>query len=138
MARRRVRERGRGEREWPSIRAFRSLLAAQVVVVEAHRRHLEAAHGLAIGEFDMIAELGNTSGMRMGALGHKMITSPANVTRIVIQLEKRGWVTRRRAADSDREVLASLTPAGDAFFHMHFCEVVAFAGAPMESALSEE
>src|SRR5262245_55567189 len=84
-------------RTWPAIRAFRSLLGAYSVVIEAHRRHLETAYGLALGEFDMVAELGNTEGLRMGALAQKMITSPANVTRIAAQLEERGWVQRRCA-----------------------------------------
>lgn len=125
-------------REWPAIRAFRSLLGAQVRVSEAHRRYLAERHGLALGEFDMIAELGNTDGLRMGALAKKMITSPANVTRIALALEDRGLVTRRRASESDREVIAALTPAGDAFFQQHFRDVVEFTRGLMESALSAD
>jgi DNA-binding MarR family transcriptional regulator len=125
-------------RELPAVRAFRSLLGAQSVVTELHRRHLAETYGLALGEFDMVAELGNTSGLRMGDLAKKMITSPANVTRIAALLEGRGWVVRQRASGSDREVVAALTPAGDAFFQAHFREVVDYTCNVMESALGKD
>lgn len=125
-------------REWPAIRAFRQLLAAQATVTELHRRYLADEHALALGEFDLIAELGNTQGLRMGELARKMITSPANVTRIASRLEARGLVQRRRAAKSDREVVASLTADGEAFFRDHFLEVVAFTREVMESALEPD
>lgn len=122
-------------RDWPAIRAFRRLLRAQARVVELHREFLSAEHGLSLGEFDMIAELGNTEGLRMGDLARKMITSPANVTRLATRLESRGLVLRRRAKASDREVVAALTEAGEAFFADHFRDVVGFTREVMTSAL---
>src|SRR4051812_40809572 len=103
-------------REWPQIRALRLLLRAHARVVETHRRYLEATHGLLMTEFDMIAALGNTKGLRMGELAGAMITSPGNVTRVAQALEKRGLVERKRSPHSDREVLARLTRAGEEFF----------------------
>jgi DNA-binding MarR family transcriptional regulator len=89
-------------RDWPQIRALRLLLRAQARLVEEHRRHLEAKHALLMTEFDMIAALGNTKGLRMGELASAMITSPGNVTRVAQALEKRGLVARERAPNSDR------------------------------------
>ena len=123
-------------RDWPQIRAFRTLLSANAKIVEAHRVFLTARHGMVITEFDMIAALGNTKGLRMGELAEKMVTSPANVTRVAQAMQKRGFVERRRAEHSDREVIACLTPAGDKFFREHFLEVASFTSALMESALS--
>ena len=123
-------------RTWPQIRALRALLRAHARVVEEHRRHLVATHGLVMTEFDMIAALGNTKGLRMGELAGAMITSPGNVTRVAQALEKRGLVERRRAEHSDREVLARLTPAGDEFFRNHFLGVARFSSDYMDSALS--
>jgi DNA-binding MarR family transcriptional regulator len=114
------------------------LLRAQARVVELHKTRLAASLDLSLGEFDMIAELGNTEGLRMGELARKMITSPANVTRLATRLEKRGLVQRRRAEHSDREVVAQLTPKGEAFFADHFREVVTFTRDVMESALDRE
>jgi DNA-binding MarR family transcriptional regulator len=85
-------------------------------VVETHRRYLEATHGLLMTEFDMIAALGNTKGLRMGELADAMITSPGNITRVAQALEKRGVVERKRSPRSDRDVLARLTRAGGGIF----------------------
>ena len=123
-------------REWPQIRALRLLLRAQARIVEDHRRHLEAKHELLMTEFDMIAALGNTKGLRMGELASAMITSPGNVTRVAQALEKRGLVERKRAPHSDREVLARLTPAGDEFFRNNFHAVATFSSDYNDRALS--
>jgi DNA-binding MarR family transcriptional regulator len=123
-------------RDWPQIRALRLLLRAHARIVEDHRRHLEAKHGLLMTEFDMIAALGNTKGLRMGELASAMITSPGNVTRVAQALEKRGLVERKRAPHSDREVLARLTPAGDDFFRKNFVAVASFSRDYIDSALS--
>jgi MarR family 2-MHQ and catechol resistance regulon transcriptional repressor len=123
-------------RERPPIRALRMLLRAQARVLDDHRRHIEDTHGLLMTEFDMIAALGNTEGLRMGELANAMITTPGNVTRVAQALEKRGLVARRRAPHSDREVLAHLTPAGEEFFRKHFPGVVAFTTDYMDALLS--
>jgi DNA-binding MarR family transcriptional regulator len=123
-------------REWPQVKAMRLLFRTSAKLEEAHRRYLGSKHDLLVTEFDMIAALGNTDGLNMGQLASAMITTPANVTRVAQALEKRGLVERKRAPHSDREVLARLTPAGDAFFRDHFMEVVNFAGDLMDSGLS--
>lgn len=123
-------------REWPQIVALRLLLRAQARIVEDHRAHLDAKFGLLMTEFDMIAALGNTQGLRMGELASAMITSPGNVTRVAQALERRGFVARKRAPHSDREVLAQLTPSGQEFFSKHFLEVAGFSRAYLDRALS--
>ena len=92
---------------------------------KAHRTHLEK-HGLALGEFDLIASLGNTDGKRMKELADGMITSPSNVTRLCVALEKRGLVERQRSERSDREVVARLTAEGQALFEAVFLDVAEF------------
>src|SRR5450432_1832576 len=123
-------------RERPQIRVLRTLLRAHARVIDDQRRHIEVTHGLLMTEFDMIAALGNTEGLRMGELANAMITTPGNVTRVAQALEKRGLVARKRSPHSDREVLAHLTPAGEEFFRKHFLGVVAFSSAYMDAALS--
>ena len=123
-------------RDWPQIRALRLLMRAQARIVEDHRRYLGEKHGLLMTEFDMIAALGNTQGLRMGELAGAMITSPANVTRVAQALEERRLVERKRAPHSDREVLARLTPAGEDFFRKHFLGVATFSSDYMDGALS--
>jgi DNA-binding MarR family transcriptional regulator len=115
---------------------MRLLLRTNARLVEAHRRHLGERYDLLMTEFDMIAALGNTDGLNMGQLAAGMITTPANVTRVAQALEKRGLIERKRAAHSDREVIARLTPAGEAFFRDHFLEVVSWSSNLMNSGLS--
>jgi DNA-binding MarR family transcriptional regulator len=123
-------------KEWPQIRALRLLLRAQAKLVEEHRRYLTQHHELLMTEFDMIAALGNTKGLRMGELANAMITSPANVTRVAQALQKRGLVERARSDQSDREVIARLTPAGEEFFRKHFVEVASFSRTLIDGALT--
>jgi DNA-binding MarR family transcriptional regulator len=123
-------------KDWPQIHAFRALLRVHARLVEEHRRHLTQEHGLVLTEFDMIAALGNTQGLRMGDLATAMITSPGNVTRVAQALQKRGLVERARADHSDREVIARLTSAGEEFFRKHFVEVASFTRALMDSGLT--
>src|SRR5688500_461278 len=93
-------------RDRPQVKAIRLLLRTNARLVEAHRRHLGERYDLLMTEFDMIAALGNTDGLNMGQLAAGMITTPANVTRVAQALEKRGLIERKRAAHSDREVIA--------------------------------
>ncbi len=123
-------------RDWPQIKAMRLLLRANARITEAHRRFLGSKYDLLMTEFDMIAALGNTDGLNMGQLASAMITTPANVTRVAQALEKRGLIERKRSPQSDREVLARLTPDGDAFFRAHFVEVVSFAAELMDRGLT--
>jgi DNA-binding MarR family transcriptional regulator len=123
-------------KDWPQIRAFRSLLRAESKLAEEHRRYLAERHDLLLTEFDMIAALGNTHGLRMSDLADAMITSPANVTRVAQSLQKRGLVERARADHSDREVIARLTPLGEEFFRKHFLDVASFSRSLIDGGLS--
>jgi DNA-binding MarR family transcriptional regulator len=123
-------------RDLPQIRALRTLLRASARLNEVHRKHLTAQYDMVLTEFDMIAALGNTAGLNMGQLASAMITTPANVTRVAQALEKRDLIERKRAPHSDREVLARLTPAGEAFFKAHFMRVVDFTCNVMDKGLS--
>jgi DNA-binding MarR family transcriptional regulator len=123
-------------RDYPEVKAMRLLLRCNARITEAHRKLLGEKYDLLMTEFDMIAALGNTDGLNMGQLANAMITTPANVTRVAQTLEKRGFIERKRAPHSDREVLAKLTPTGEAFFKAHFMEVVSFACELMGKGLN--
>ncbi len=86
----------------------------------ADTQHLEGRWGLQHSEFDVIATLGNTAGIRMGEIAARTLSSPANVTRLVKRLEGRGLVERQRSPHSDREVIARLTAEGEALFEQSY------------------
>lgn len=117
---------------------LRALAIAYETFDDAHKAVLRP-YGLSMSDFDVIATLGNTAGLRMKDIaGHMMTSSSAsNVTRVCSSLEKRGLVERRRAPDNDREVIARLTDAGDGVFRDVFGRMAKFSTAFVDSALEE-
>jgi len=124
-------------KHWPQIRMLRALSIAAEAFRESHRVFLEEGFGLSLSDFDVIATLGNTQGMRMKDIAAHMMTSSSasNVTRVCTGLEKKGLVERQRSPESDREVLARLTPKGQALFEEIFLRVAHFTRAFADSAL---
>lgn len=122
-------------RSWPQVRIFRELLRAYGRVMQKTREFVEAETGMSFSEFDMLLELGNQAGVRMTDLATKMVVSPANVTRVAQSLEQKGLVVRERAEHSDREVLAHLTPEGQALFERHFPKAAAFMGGLIDERI---
>lgn len=125
-------------RDWPQVRVFRELLRADSWVQQRTRVFVESEIGLTMTEFDMLAELGNQQGVRMSDLATKMVVSAANVTRVAQSLAAKGLVVRQRAEHSDREVLARLTPDGEALFQKHFPRAAAFMSSLIDSQLSRK
>lgn len=69
---------------------------------------------LYVGEMAALATLGRGSGgMRMGDMALALQVSAPNATRIVKQLEGRGFAQRAPSARSDREVIVRLTAKGE-------------------------
>lgn len=112
-------------KDWSQIRMVRMLVRATEHFVDTFK-HVVKEEGLTLGEFDVIAALGNTEGLRMSDIAQAMLlsSSPSNATRVCAALEKRGLITRQRSPESDREVIARLTPAGEAKFRESFMKVV--------------
>lgn len=123
-------------RTWPQVRVFRGLLRAHAAVMQKTREFVEAETGFSVTEFDMIVELGNQKGLRMSDLATKLVVSPANVTRLAQALSAKGLVVRERAEHSDREVLARLTPKGQALFEKHFPKATSFMAGLMDDRLT--
>jgi DNA-binding MarR family transcriptional regulator len=125
-------------KDWPQIRMLRALAIAHERFNDVHRVMLRR-FGLSLSEFDVLAALGNTQGMRMKDIATHLMTSssPSNVTRLCIGMEKRGLVERHRSEDSDREVIARLTPKGELIFKKLFAHIPRYSAAFVDSALSE-
>lgn len=122
---------------WSQVRALRGLFLATEVLMMSHKPFLKR-FGLTMSEFDVIAALGNTQGLRMKEVARAMALSgsPSNATRVCASLEKRGLVQRRRADDNDREVIAELTAEGAALFDDAFPQVVEFTADLIDARLS--
>lgn len=66
-----------------------------------------------------------------GRLGDKVGLSPTSLTRLVDRLERRGLVSRRRAADDRRLVEIHLEPAGERLLG----QITVFRGSALHRAL---
>lgn len=92
---------------------------------------------LYVGQMEAIAVLGAGSAMRMGDIARAMSVSAPNATRIVKQLEDRGFAQRGPSAHSDREVIAQLTAKGEDIFRACRPKLEAEIQSAFSSALSD-
>ncbi len=86
------------------IRASDSLLGRLTAQAESQ--------GLTMGQFGVLEALYHLGPMCQKTLGEKLLRSGGNITLIVDNLEKHGWVRRERQQNDRRMVLIHLTPAG--------------------------
>ena len=70
------------------------------------------AQGLTLGQFGVLEALLHLGPMCQHELAKKLLRSGGNVTLVVDNLEKHGWVRRVRQQDDRRMVQIQLTPAG--------------------------
>jgi len=71
-------------------------------------------------QFDVIATLGNTSGMSMGEIGEKTLITKGTLTGVIDRLERKGLIVREVSASDRRSTIVKLTPEGDTLFHTAF------------------
>ena len=68
--------------------------------------------GLTHGQFAVLEALLHLGPLNQCDLARKLLRSGGNVTVVIDNLEKRGWVRRVRQEEDRRMVVVSLTPAG--------------------------
>ena len=76
--------------------------------------------GLTSPQFDVIATLGNTSGMTMNVLAEKTLVTKGTLTGIVDRLEQKGLVQRQVPPENRRCFKIVLTSAGEEVFAQTF------------------
>ena len=81
-------------------------------------------YGLTHAQFDIIATLGNTSGMNYKELGERTLITKGTLTGVIERLEQKGLVLRERSLDDKRSYVVRLTDSGDAVFRDVFPKVV--------------
>ena len=98
----------------------------------AHVRRL----GFTPAQFDIVATLGNTSGMTFRELGERTLITKGTLTGVVDRLEERGLVLRCVHPGDGRATLVRLTPKGERAFRDVFDPHLAFM-RPAFEALAE-
>ena len=110
-----------GERYLKSVR----LLAECLQGFERFSGEAVRRCGLTHAQFDIIATLGNTSGMTYKELGDKTLITKGTMTGVIERLESKGLVARTRSSDDKRSFSVCLTAEGEKTFAAVFPLVVA-------------
>ena len=69
-------------------------------------------NGLTMGQFGVLEALLHLGPMCQRTLGQKLLRSGGNITLVVNNLERHGWVRRERQKDDRRMIVIHLTPQG--------------------------
>ncbi|MBL0140910.1 MAG: MarR family transcriptional regulator [Betaproteobacteria bacterium] len=110
----------------PVIRELARCYLAFQRVSEAHIRK----SGLTAPQFDIVATLGNTSGLSFKELGSRTLITKGTLTGVVDRLESRGLVERVACQQDGSSTLVRLTPAGDRMFDFVLCQHTASGEDP--------
>jgi DNA-binding MarR family transcriptional regulator len=94
--------------------AWEALIRAHANLVRALDDELQDAHGLSLGDYDVLVTLAAAPGsrLRMRDLADRVLLSRSGITRRVDRLECAGFVCREPAPDDGRSIEAVLTDAG--------------------------
>jgi DNA-binding MarR family transcriptional regulator len=94
--------------------AWQALLQAHATLVRRLETDLEKDTGLALADFDVLAQLAFGGGqLRMSDLADKALISRSGMTRRVARLVLAGLVQRESSDGDGRGVVVSLTSAGE-------------------------
>jgi MarR family 2-MHQ and catechol resistance regulon transcriptional repressor len=94
-----------------ALNAYINLVRATDSLLARASAHVEA-EGLTLGQFGILESLLHLGPMCQKTLAEKLLRSPGNVTLIVDNLQKQGWVRRERQKDDRRMITIHLTPEG--------------------------
>jgi len=94
--------------------AWSALLQSHATLVRRLETDLESDTGLALADFDVLAQLALAGGqLRMSDLADRALISRSGMTRRVARLVGEGLVSRESAAADARGVIVTLTPQGE-------------------------
>ena len=125
------------EAEKRALNCFISLLRASASVSSRVHKELPK-HGLTVGQFGVLDALYHLGPLRPNVLASKLLNSGGNVTMIVDNLQKRGFVRRIREKTDRRCQLIQLTPEGENFFGRIFPQQAAQILEEMNRLSTEE
>jgi DNA-binding MarR family transcriptional regulator len=93
--------------------AWQALIRAHATLMRQLAMHLADEIGLTLGDFDVLAQLGQAGGeMRMSELAAQAYSSRSGMTRRIDRLVDEGLVTRANSDADARGVVVALTEAG--------------------------
>lgn len=107
------------EKEVKTLNAFIKLMrATNSLNNRLNRQHSDA--GLTVSQFGVLETLHHLGPLNQKALGEKLLKSGGNITFVIDNLEKNGWVERQQDPEDRRCMLINLTPEGEEFISSYF------------------
>ncbi len=94
--------------------------------------------GLTPPQFDIIATLGNTSGMSFKELGEKTLITKGTLTGVIDRLEAKGLVKRVLSEEDRRSTIVTLTAQGEQEFERVFVPHIQHCKAPFADYREED
>lgn len=107
------------ESEKKTLNAFIKLMRATESMNNRLNRHLAEAD-LTLSQFGTLEVLHHLGPLNQRAIGEKLLKSGGNITMVIDNLEKCGYVKRKPDPDDRRAVLIHLTPQGKTFIEDFF------------------
>jgi MarR family 2-MHQ and catechol resistance regulon transcriptional repressor len=107
------------EKEQKTLNAFIKLMRATESINNRLNRQL-ADVDLTISQFGVLEALLHLGPLNQKALGEKLLKSGGNITLVVDNLEKSGWVERQQDPEDRRSMLVHLTSEGKEFISSYF------------------
>ncbi len=89
------------------------LYACAKEIVKAYKPFLDEL-GLTYTQYITMMVLWEHKELRVKEVGEKLFLDSSTLTPLLKRLEEKGYVTRRRSAQDERDVFAAITPAGEA------------------------
>ena len=90
-----------------------SLYGASLAINRAYKPLLDALE-ITYPQYLVLSALWESDGLSVGAIGDRLGLDSSNVTPLVKRMEAAGLITRLRNPADERQVVVSLTPAGQA------------------------
>ncbi|OJH39196.1 MarR family winged helix-turn-helix transcriptional regulator [Cystobacter ferrugineus] len=119
-------------RETRALDTFVKLTRAVETLGSHLQRHL-ASLGMTPPQLAVLEALLHLGPMSQGALGRKLLRSNPNMTAVLDNLERNGWLERERSPEDRRVVVVRLTPEGrgliEKVFPAHAAHIAALLGA---------
>lgn len=107
------------ESEKNTLNAFIKLMRATESINTRLNRHLSDAD-LTVSQFGTLEALYHLGPLNQRAIGEKILKSGGNITMVVDNLEKGGFVVRKKDPGDRRAVLIHLTKRGETFIKNFF------------------
>lgn len=94
-----------------ALNTYIKLTRAAQSVLDRTNRHI-ADYGLTVSQFGVLEALLHLGTLSQSEVARKLLLSTANITTVMQNLERAGYITRERDRDDQRVVRATITDSG--------------------------